>query len=781
MAVEFPVNANTKPAEKNINSLIESLRKMGKEAGKSDKEIDEITSSVKKMGTEGTNSVNNVNKSLNNFANDSVKKLGSALLAAFAFERLVEFGRKVISITAEFQKFEAVLRNTLGSNSAAQIALSNIQKFASQTPFSVQELTASFVKLANQGFIPTNEQMRKLGDLAASTGKQFDMLTEAIIDAQTGEFERLKEFGIRASKQGDQVTFTFKGVKTQVDFTSESIRQYVLSLGDAEGVSGAMAAISETLGGKISNLGDSWDMLLNTIGDGNKGALSGAASVLNDLIQSATQLIQTSEQSREAIANQITAEELEKFKEFAKSYGSLEEALEAYKVQIEKTSDTINGEYGKAVTDLLNNEITLKDRVMGNVQAKELQNKKLEESRKKLGAEWAAYQQVIPAIEDYIKAQKKIPDETPKALSLIQQLEKDLKDFKAAKESAFSEQEITFFNRRIEETEKTLKRLSNLGEDPKGIVLEPLEKMFKKLFGTPGADAIKSTLKSAKKEMKAFTDSYAEEQERLKKLELDRIEAVSEAKEFARETELNAINTLFDAHAQSLENEMALVEAQRQRELENAGENKEAQAAINKKFDERQRQLANKQANLQQQQALFNIVVSQGPAIAKTVGTLGFPAAIPFIVALGVLFTTLMSKQRSTPMPKFRDGVFDLDGDGTSTSDSIDARLSKHESVASAEVTSKFGDALKPMIENEFFEWSDLKKIVDRKVPSEYAVIVAGAKGADSPEMLEELRATRKALENLKQIHVDIDENGFKKWTREGDRWTEFVNDRYSS
>jgi hypothetical protein len=32
------------------------------------------------------------------------------------------------------------------------------------------------------------EQMRQMGDLASSVGKSFDQLTEAILDAQTGEF-----------------------------------------------------------------------------------------------------------------------------------------------------------------------------------------------------------------------------------------------------------------------------------------------------------------------------------------------------------------------------------------------------------------------------------------------------------------------------------------------------------------------------------------------------------------------------------------------------------------
>jgi hypothetical protein len=113
--------------------------------------------------------------------------------------------------------------------------------------------------------------MRQLGDLAASTGKEFIQLTEAIIDAQVGEFERLKEFGIRASKQGDQVSFTFKGITQEVEFSADAIQEYILSLGDLEGVAGSMEKISETLQGSISNLTDSWEGLLNVLGSRTEG------------------------------------------------------------------------------------------------------------------------------------------------------------------------------------------------------------------------------------------------------------------------------------------------------------------------------------------------------------------------------------------------------------------------------------------------------------------------------------------------------------------------------
>ena len=221
--------------------------------------------------------------------NRGLKKAGAAIAAAFTVDSVINFGRQVLQATAEFEKMGAVLGNTLGSVGLAKLKLKEIEEFAARTPFGVNELTNSFVKLANQGFKPTGDQMRSLGDLAASTGKSFDQLAEAIIDAQVGEFERLKEFGVRAKDAGDKVIFTFKGVQTTVDKSSEAIRNYVTSLGNAEGVSGSMATISQTLTGKISNLGDAWDQMLISIGGNTSGVFSGAIDVMSKAINKITE------------------------------------------------------------------------------------------------------------------------------------------------------------------------------------------------------------------------------------------------------------------------------------------------------------------------------------------------------------------------------------------------------------------------------------------------------------------------------------------------------------
>jgi len=272
------------------------VAQLNKELEKTRTQINLTNTAIKQNSAEikkSTQEASKLNKELNQAFDKTQKRqatgsgIGSLLGGLVAGFGAVSFGQEVISITGKFEKFASVLENTLGSSSAAKQALDDIKTFAEQTPFSVEELTESFVKLANQGFVPTTAELRKLGDIASSQGKSFNQLTEAIIDAQTGEFERLKEFGIRAQKEGDKVAFTFKGVKTQTDFTNESIREYILNLGDAQGVSGSMAAISETLEGQISNLGDTWDNFLVTVGTKTKPVISGAITALKSLLEGA--------------------------------------------------------------------------------------------------------------------------------------------------------------------------------------------------------------------------------------------------------------------------------------------------------------------------------------------------------------------------------------------------------------------------------------------------------------------------------------------------------------
>ena len=189
--------------------------------------------------------------------------LKGAFLGLVAGVSLMALTNQIIDARSEYEKFQAVLSNSFQSAEIGQAALTMLTQFAEKTPYQLNELTGAFIKLVNRGFNPTYEQLTNLGDLASSQGKSFDQLTEAILDAESAEFERLKEFGIKAAKAGDQITFSFKGTTKTVQNNASAIREAILEYGKMKGVADSMDVISKTLGGKISNLGDQfWGLLV---------------------------------------------------------------------------------------------------------------------------------------------------------------------------------------------------------------------------------------------------------------------------------------------------------------------------------------------------------------------------------------------------------------------------------------------------------------------------------------------------------------------------------------
>jgi len=342
VVIKIITEANTKKAVNELENLTDEEKRVKKEFDNASKAADNFGKEAQDAGKKANKATKDAGSGIQAL-NKQLDGLKNYIIGAFSIGAITNFTKSVIETRGEFERYEAVLKNSLGSSNAAELAMQQIQEIASKTPFSVSELTSSYVKLVNQGFKPTTAEIIKLGDVAASQGKSFDQLTEAIIDAQTGEFERLKEFGIRAQKEGNKVNFTFKEQKTQVDFTNDSIRNYILSLGDLEGVSGNMAAISETLNGKISNLGDSWDRLLNAIGKSNsnivKSALNGISDFLNNVAQN------------EEVLNELERLFGTSSQAMAQVYGPLISGLQDYRTNVNTTAKSVQ-DYNTAILKL---------------------------------------------------------------------------------------------------------------------------------------------------------------------------------------------------------------------------------------------------------------------------------------------------------------------------------------------------------------------------------------------------------------------------------------------
>ena len=197
-----------------------------------------------------------------------LKTMAAGLVGAIGIKEIVG---KLVSVQREFDVLNSSLVTVTGSSAAAAREMEWLKQFAKETPFGLSQVVDGFVKMKALGLDPTKESLTSFGNTASAMGKSLNQMIEAVADASTGEFERLKEFGIKARKSGDDVSLTFQGVTTTIRNSAEEITAYLEQIGNVE-FDGAMAERAKTLDGAISELGDTWDELFRTINDANAGS-----------------------------------------------------------------------------------------------------------------------------------------------------------------------------------------------------------------------------------------------------------------------------------------------------------------------------------------------------------------------------------------------------------------------------------------------------------------------------------------------------------------------------
>ena len=200
----------------------------------------------------------------------SLTKAMGALAGVFGVGMIA---KGIFDVNRESQKLMASLKTLTGSTKNASVAFRFIEEVAQRLPESVADVGTAFKKMTALGLEPSSAALISYGNTAAAMGKSLDQMIEAVADAATGEFERLKEFGIKAKSQGDDITFTFQGVATTIKKNAADISTYLQSIGDVQ-FAGAAADQMDTIDGALSNMGDSFAGVARAIGEAG----------LNDLI-----------------------------------------------------------------------------------------------------------------------------------------------------------------------------------------------------------------------------------------------------------------------------------------------------------------------------------------------------------------------------------------------------------------------------------------------------------------------------------------------------------------
>ena len=205
-------------------------------------------------------------------ATTKIKYAIGAIAAAWATMeaalKFKELGMSFVETAAKFEQFSVALKSIEGNSKVAQKSMQWIQDFAAKTPYQLDQVTESFIKLRAYG-LNAQKDLVWLGNTASAMGKPLNQAVEAIADAVNGEFERLKEFGVKGYQQGNKAALqwtTRSGeVKNIVIENNSKIIESTLKAIWNSKYAGAMQEQSLTWNGILSTMQGNWEIFKNNI------------------------------------------------------------------------------------------------------------------------------------------------------------------------------------------------------------------------------------------------------------------------------------------------------------------------------------------------------------------------------------------------------------------------------------------------------------------------------------------------------------------------------------
>lgn len=270
------------------------------------KKVVQITQEIKRQ----QDAVNNLLGANNNLAAshrnlmDISGQLARKMALVFSVSQIQGYISKLIAVRGEFELQQKSLQVLLQNKDEANKLWQQTVELAVKSPFRVSELVSYTRQLAAYRIETSklHETTKKLADVSAGLGVDMNRLILAYGQVRAAEYLRgteLRQFTEAGIPMLDELAKRFtqlEGRAVSAGDVFERISKRLVSFKDVAAVFDTMTSAggtfyrmqeeqSETLKGMISNLRDSFDLMMNDIGKSNEGILKGTVSTLRKLVE----------------------------------------------------------------------------------------------------------------------------------------------------------------------------------------------------------------------------------------------------------------------------------------------------------------------------------------------------------------------------------------------------------------------------------------------------------------------------------------------------------------
>ncbi len=265
-----------------------------------------------KNATQDTNKLNQAVTGVKS----NLASIGGALGIGVGIAGVVRFGSAVIDSLKNYEYFSASLRTLMrGDAETAKALETQLISLAAKTPFSLVEVQDATKQLLAYGFAAgeVTKNISMLGDVASALKIPFSDIAYlyGTLKTQGRAFTRdIMQFtsrGIPIIKElSKQFGVTEAEVMKLVEAGKVGFPQVEMAFKNMTAEGGMffnmMAQQSKTVGGQISNLGDSWEQLKVNIGKSQTGIIAETVSFANSFVSTIGNMFKRSNEEAEYFA-----------------------------------------------------------------------------------------------------------------------------------------------------------------------------------------------------------------------------------------------------------------------------------------------------------------------------------------------------------------------------------------------------------------------------------------------------------------------------------------------
>lgn len=232
------------------------------------------------------------------------KKLSTAMGAYLSINAATGFLREMVRVRGEFQQISIAMETMIGNKEKADVLMSQLVETAARTPFGLQDIAQGAKQLLAYGTATeeVNGTLIRLGDIAAglsiplndliylygTSATQGRLMTQDLNQFAGRGVPIFQELAKVLGVNKDQI----KDLAAEGKISFESLQKVIQNLTSEGGqFFNLMEKQSASLTGKISNLEDAWDMMLNDLGTKSEGVAYNIIEGLTNMVENYEQVL----------------------------------------------------------------------------------------------------------------------------------------------------------------------------------------------------------------------------------------------------------------------------------------------------------------------------------------------------------------------------------------------------------------------------------------------------------------------------------------------------------